>query len=166
MWRIDMKDKVRPAAATAWQHHAPNIHSPVTVVTALKIITTTIVKSVSAKLSSMKFVFVRRWRNFVTEIQIKEFPTTVANMISTNTVIWTATSIVSTEGSLVCSPSAIVIRFQDKSLCKINSLRKAKVNTLRRAQLRTSQSWENRTWPTITVNRIIITSCWLTFIHC
>lgn len=86
-----MKESVRPIEATARQHHSPKIHSPVTVVTAFKIMIITILRSVSARLNKIKFVFVRRWRNFTTETQIKLLPTIAAIMIKVNTAIWATT---------------------------------------------------------------------------
>ena len=44
-------------------------------------------RSVNAKLSSMKFVFVRRWRNLITEMQTSELPIAVVKMIQINITI-------------------------------------------------------------------------------
>lgn len=148
-WRIEIKESVRPTEATARQHHSPKIHSPVTVVTAFKTIITTMLKSVSAKLTRMKLVFVRRWRNFLTETQIKEFPTIVAKMMKVNTTIWATILIVPLVESSD-SPSAIALRCADKSSGKVNS----PIN-------RTFVSWLNGAW--IKANAMIVASCYWMF---
>ena len=102
-----MNDRVKPIEATARQHHSPKIHSPVTVVTAFNTIIITMLRSVRAKLSKMKFVFVRRWRNFATETQIKLLPTTVAIIIKVNTAIW-ATTLTGPSSVLFVFPFTII----------------------------------------------------------
>lgn len=124
---MEMKESVKPIEATARQHHWPKIHSPVTVVTAFKIMITTMLRSVSAKLSKIKFVFVRRWRNFTTETQIKPLPTIVAIMIKVNTAIWATTL---TEFSSPVFSCAIVCRFGEETRRYINSSATDKVNFL------------------------------------
>ena len=111
-----MKESVRPIEATALQHLSPKIHSPVTVVTAFNTIISIILKSVNAKLSKMKFVFVRRWRNLITEITTKEFPVSVASVMKIKTINSTTTWTVpgATDSSVL--PSAI------KRLRRVNQI--------------------------------------------